>query len=367
MFRSILLAAVLLAVSPNAFAQQPPGAGGQFQQIPPPPPRERLIPELRIERPDAPMSVEPGGATVPVNALQITGVTVFTEAELISAAEFRPGDLSLGDLRGIAARIAKYYNDRGYFVAQAYVPAQDIGAGRVTIAVVEGHYGTVSLNNETNLSDGLAKYVLSGVESGDVVENAPLERRLLLLSDIPGVRVNSTLSPGSLVGTSDLTVNVTPGQRVTGSIEADNAGSRYTGAYRLGGMVSVNGVLGHGDVASVRVLTSFDGLNFFRGSYQALVGNLTLGVAYGNLHYKLGKEFKSLDAHGSADVISVYGSYPLIRSYNNNLYLVADMDTKFFRDRIGAVSSISDRRVLVGMVGLAGDSHDGFAGGGSTY
>ena len=367
MFRSVLLAVCLLVISQNAFAQQLPGAGGQFQQIPPPPARERSIPELRIERPDAPLSPESGGDAIPVNALRITGGTVFSEAELIAATDFRPGDLSLGDLRGMAARIANFYNKRGYFVAQAYVPAQEIGAGTVTIAVVEGHYGTVSLNNDTNLSNGLAKYVLSGVDGGDLVENAPLERRLLLLSDIPGVRVNSTLSPGSLVGTSDLTVHVTPGQRVTGSIEADNAGSRYTGAYRVGGIVSVNDVLGHGDVASVRVLTSFDGLNFFRGSYQMLLGNLTLGVAYGNLHYKLGKEFKSLDAHGSADVVSVYGSYPLIRSYNNNLYLVADVDTKFFRDRIGAVSSVSDRRILVGMVGLAGDEHDGFGGGGSTY
>ena len=367
MFRSVLLAVCLLVISQNAFAQQLPGAGGQFQQIPPPPARERSIPELRIERPDAPLSPESGGDTIPVNALRITGGTVFSEAELIAATDFRPGELTLGDLRGMAARIANFYNKRGYFVAQAYVPAQDIGAGTVTIAVVEGHYGTVSLNNDTNLSNGMAKYVLSGVDSGDLVENAPLERRLLLLSDIPGVRVNSTLSPGSLVGTSDLTVHITPGQRVTGSIEADNAGSRYTGAYRVGGMVSVNDVLGHGDVASVRVLTSFDGLNFFRGSYQMLLGNLTLGVAYGNLHYKLGKEFKSLDAHGSADVVSVYGSYPLIRSYNNNLYLVADVDTKFFRDRIGAVSSVSDRRILVGMVGLAGDEHDGFGGGGSTY
>ena len=210
----------------------------------------------------------------------------------------------------MAAKIAAYYNRRGFIVAQAYVPAQDIGAGAVTvtIAVVEGHYGAVNLNNQTNLSNGLARYVLSGVDSGDVVENAPLERRLLLLSDIPGVRVKSTLAPGSLVGTSDLTVDVMPGQRVTGSIEADNAGNRYTGAYRVGGIVSVNNVLGHGDVASVRALTSFDGLNFFRGSYQALLGNVTLGAAYGNLHYKLGKEFKSLDARGSGE------TWPLVIS-----------------------------------------------------
>lgn len=368
MFKSILLTVLLSAAGQSAFAQQPPVGGGQFQQIPPPPARERSIPELRIERPDAPVATEADGTRILVNVLRVTGGTVFSEAELIAATDFRPGrELSLADLRGIAAKIADYYNRRGYFVAQAYVPAQDIGGGVVTIAVIEGHYGAVNLNNQSNLSDGLARYVLSGVDSGDLVTNAPLERRLLLLSDIPGVRVKSTLSPGSLVGTSDLTVDVVPGQRVTGSIEADNAGNRYTGAYRVGGMVSVNNVLGHGDVASVRALTSFDGLNFFRGSYQAQLGNVTLGVAYGNLHYKLGKEFKSLDARGSGDVISIYGSYPLIRSYNHSLYLVADVDAKSFRDRIRSISSVSNRRLWVGMVGLSGDEHDSLGGGGSTY
>ena len=368
MFKSILLTVLLSVAGQNAFAQQPPVAGGQFQQIPPPPARERSIPELRVERPDAPVAAEADGTRILVNALHVTGTTVFSEAELIAATDFQPGrELSLADLRGIAAKIADYYNRRGYFVAQAYVPAQDIGGGAVTIAVVEGHYGAINLNNQTNLSNGLARYVLSGVDSGDIVENAPLERRLLLLSDIPGVRVKSTLAPGSLVGTSDLTVDVVPGQRVTGSIEADNAGNRYTGAYRVGGTVSLNNALGYGDVATLRVLTSFDGLYFFRASYQALLGNVTLGVAYGNLHYKLGKEFKSLDARGSGDVISIYGSYPLIRSYNNSLYIVADFDAKSFRDRIRATSSISDRRVRVGMIGLSGDEHDDFGGGGSTY
>lgn len=368
MFKPILLTVLLLIADQSALAQQPPGAGGQFQQIPPPPTREKLIPELRVEQPDAPLAVEEGGATILVSAVRISGATVFSEAELVGAAAFTPGtNLSLADLRGMAARIAAYYNRRGYFVAQAYVPAQDIGAGVVTIAVVEGHYGAINLNNQSNLSDGLARYVLSGVDSGDIVENAPLERRLLLLSDIPGVRVKSMLAPGSLVGTSDLTVDVTPGQRVTGSIEADNAGSRYTGAYRVGGIVSLNNVFGRGDVASVRALTSFDGLNFFRGSYQALVGNVTLGVAYGNLHYELGKEFKALDARGSGEVFSVYGSYPLIRSYNHSLYVVSAFDAKSFRDRIRATSSVSDRRVWVGMIGLSGDQHDDFGGGGSTY
>ena len=73
----------------------------------------------------------------------------------------------------------------------------------MTIAVIEGRYDKVTLRNETNLSDDVASNVLAGLERGDVVETPPLERRLLLLSDIPGIEVKSTLTPGASVGTSD--------------------------------------------------------------------------------------------------------------------------------------------------------------------
>ncbi len=79
MFKPILLTVLLLIAGQSALAQQPPVAGGQFQQIPPPPTRERSIPELRIERPDAPLTADTGGATILVNALHVSGATLFSE------------------------------------------------------------------------------------------------------------------------------------------------------------------------------------------------------------------------------------------------------------------------------------------------
>ena len=54
--------------------------------------------------------------------------------------------------------------------------------GAVTIAVIEGRYGSITLRNQTNLSDPLATGLLAGVNSGDTIAIAPLENRLLLLS-----------------------------------------------------------------------------------------------------------------------------------------------------------------------------------------
>ena len=248
------------------------------------------------------------------------------------------------------------------------MPAQDIQSGTVTIAVIEGRYGKIGLNNQTNLSDRTADGILAGLDSGDIVATRPLERRLLLLSDVPGVLVRSTLSPGADVGTSDLLVDIAPGRRITGSIETDNAGNRYTGSYRAGGTVNLNNALGIGDVLSLRVLTSFDGFVYGRASYQALIGKATVGVAYSHIDYSLGREFKSLDASGNSDVVSLYASYPLVRSRSSNLYLLGSADARWYKDRLGFIPSTSYRRTQVGSIGLSGDEHDGFGGGGwSTY
>jgi hemolysin activation/secretion protein len=366
MLKFSLVTIALLATSQTAFAQQaPPGAGGQLQQIPPEPEPDRDEPELKYERPAAPDDSVAGGATVRVESVRVTGSSLFPEAELIAVANVRPGrEMSLSDLRAAAARIAGYYNQRGYILAQAYLPAQDIKDGIVTIAVVEGRYGKVDLRNSSRLSDSAARRVLNGLESGDPVANGPLERRLLLLSDIPGVRVKSTLAPGAEVGTSDLIVDVAPGRTVSGSIEADNAGNRYTGAYRLGGTIHFNNPAGMGDQLSLRLLGSTGGLAYGRAAYQVPVGNATIGAAYTHLRYALGREFDVLDADGSADIFSLFGSYALVRSRRFNLNALAAADYRLLEDRIGLVSSESDKTIRALTLGLSGNSRDGLGGGG---
>ncbi|MBE0618976.1 MAG: ShlB/FhaC/HecB family hemolysin secretion/activation protein [Burkholderiales bacterium] len=357
----------LLALSQSAFAQIPPSAGGQMQQIPPAPVLQRAPPEIRIEPIGAPGIPVADDAKILVKSLHVTGQTLYSEAQLIAIAGFSPErELTLAELRGMAAKIADYYHLHGYFVAQAFLPAQDIKDGAVTIEVIEGRYGNITLRNQTKLSEPLASGLLDGLNSGDTIAIAPLENRLLLLSDIPGVNVKSTLTPGAAVGTSDLIVDVTPGKTVSGSVEADNAGNRYTGEYRVGATVNLNNLAGHGDVASLRVMTSGSGLNYGRASYQMQFGKATAGIAYTALNYKLGKEFEPLHAHGTEEIASIYGSYPLIRSRNTNLYALAGFDAKTFQDKVDLTSSVTDKKADVWWAGLHGNHLDSFGGGGAS-
>ncbi len=361
-----LFTAAILAASQSALAQQPVGAGGEIQQIQAAPALQKSLPELPVTQSKPFVHSVVPGQRILVNALHVTGETGFSEAALIAATDFKPGvEVTLDDLRAMAAKITALYNANGYFVAQAYLPPQTIKDATVTIAVIEGRYAKISLLNRTDVRDGAFQGVLDGLNTGDPVIIDPLERRLLIMSDIPGVEVGSTLAPGAEVGTSDLTVNVTPGQRVTGSLEADNWGNPYTGAYRLGGTVNFNEPLDIGDVLSARFLASTSGgMDYGRVSYQAQVEDATVGVAYTAFYYRLGEQFSSLDASGSEQIASLYGSYPLIRSYNDNLYLLLDVDFRTFQDKIGATFSTIDKQAYVMTGGLSGDSHDDFGGGG---
>ena len=309
------------------------------------------------------------GAKIVVTRLRVVGARAYSETELLAVTGFNPGsELTLSDLRGMAAMIADYYHQNGYFVAQAFLPAQDIVDGVVTIEVIAGEYGKITLRNQSNLSDSVANNLMGGLSSGDPIVAAPLENRLLLLSDAPGVTVKSTLVPGAAVGTSDLLVDVTPGERVSGSIDADNAGNRYTGQYRLGATINLNEPAGQGDVASLRVMTAGSGFNYARASYQMQVGKAKVGVAYSVLDYALSREFESLQAHGTAKIASLYGSYPLIRSRNTNLYAQVGYDDRRFQDRVDSISTVTDKKAKVLTGGLYGDHIDNFGGGGvSTY
>jgi hemolysin activation/secretion protein len=367
MFNLKLLPLAILVMSPAAFAATPLSASGQMQQIPPSPKPQWVTPALDVKPASQPANAPQDSAKIVVNRLQLTGAQVYTEARLLAVTGFTAeSHLSLNDLQGMAAKIATYYRQNGYFVAQAYVPAQEIQGGVVTIAVIEGQYGKVSLNNQTHVSNTLANDLMAGINSGDTVTTAPLEHRLLLLSDLPGVKVNSSLVPGAAPGSSDLIVNLTPGKRISGSIDADNAGNHYTGANRIGATINFNEPLGLGDVASLRALTSGSGLNYLRGAYQMQFGKATAGVAYSALRYELGEEFTDLGANGTAQVASLYGSYPLIRSRNENLYVGLVLDAKTFQDKVDATGSVADKKALVLTTSVSGNSIDALGGGGQT-
>lgn len=346
-----------------------PSAGGQMQQIP-------VVPMPNNQAPAVSQSVQgvrrapaelmtTSSVTFVVNRLNVTGARAYTQTDLQRIAGFTPGQtVHVQRLNEMANKITQRYRRDGYLVAQAYVPAQEIKDGTVTLAVLEGQYGQIKVNNVSTLKSDVPNQLLMGLNTADPILAAPLEDRLLRLSDVPGVQTRASLVPGASLGLSDLVVDVKPGPRVSGSVDADNAGNRYTGEYRVGATVNFNNPTDRGDVITLRALSSGPGLQYMRAAYQMPVGRGRVGVAYSDLTYKLGREFAALDANGHARIATVFGSQALIRSRQSNLYAGLSLDSKVFQDRVDAIPAVTDKRAQVLTASIYGDHRDAWGGGG---
>ena len=73
MFKKPLLPFAILVLSQGVYAQQPPSAGSQIQQIPPAPTLQRAEPTIRIEPSTAPATPATDAVKITVNSLQVTG------------------------------------------------------------------------------------------------------------------------------------------------------------------------------------------------------------------------------------------------------------------------------------------------------
>jgi hemolysin activation/secretion protein len=346
-----------------------PGAGSLLQQIQPvePPPAPSDNPGLVIE-PQGSATLPPS-APFPVTSIQIIGNTSFDTATLhglIAGAEGR--ELTLPELNDWVTRITDFYHAHGYPLARALIPAQAIRDGVVMIQVIEARYGRIILENKSRVSDALLDSTLAPLKSGGMIGQAELDRVLLLLSDTPGAVTSATLQPGEAAGTSDLLVQGAPGPAVTGNVTADNYGNRYTGSARLGGEIALNDPLRHGDVLDASVLSSGHDMDYGRLMYDWLLNGAGthLGASYSALHYVLGESLASLEGHGTADVASLWGKQPLVRSLNIDLYAQLQFDRKLLKDDID-VSAIHTHRHLDDWTAtLAGDERDALLSGGLT-
>jgi hemolysin activation/secretion protein len=350
-------------------AQARPDAGQTLKSV-------RPAPALPGEHSDAalpganerPALSAPAGARVVVRTIHITGARVYTESKLGALVQDAVGrTLTLAELQALAHRITLYYRSHGYLLTRAYLPAQEIRNGQVEIAVLEGRIGSVNLQNHSRVKEGVAQAYIQPLQKPDsAAEGAVLERSLLLLNDLPGVEARSTLRPGATVGTADLDVQVQGRPLVSGSLDFDNYGNRYTGEYRAGTTVNFNNPSGYGDQFSLRAIDTGPGMQYARAAWQAPLGSrgLKAGMAYSNLRYRLGRDFETLGAHGNAQVATLWAAYPLIRSQNRNLNVQVSYDSKRLEDLIDAVASDSRKKITVWTFGLSGDRSDDFQGGG---
>lgn len=372
------LCQLLLAAFPlTVLAQQAPDAGQLLQeQRRSGPGLPDRLPGVETEPAVRPALSETGGARVTLKTIRFSGIEgLASEAELQALlADALGRALDYGQLQQLAERVTLHLKSKGWFLARAYLPQQDVTDGTLEIAVVrgriEGGADGQGLRMETKLTRLDPKRVRETVkralfaDGDDGVHALKLERALLLLNDLPGTSARATVEKGDTPGSTRVAVEVEEGPQVSGVVAADNYGNRYTGSERLTGQLALNNPLGEGDQLTVNAVTARH-LNLGSLGYSIPIGynGLRASVNYTSLSYRIGEELASNDSRGTAQTTSMMLGYPFIRQRDLNLRGQAGFEYKNLRDEtLGQVQK--DRRIKNFVAGLSGDSYDQLGGGG---
>lgn len=373
----VILAAtvVVIAIWCGAVMAAPPDAGSilreigdkPFQAPPPAKPEELIKPKTAPKEPEA------KGPKVLVRGFKIKGATRFTEEQLKAVISGYIGrELSFGELDEIIKKLAAFYKERGY-LARVYMPEQEIKDGIVEIVVVESRLESIEQDKDgkSRISfDRAKRYISNQQPEGELIMIEKMEKGMLLLNDLPGVTVTSSLEAGSKPGMSKQLLKLGSTPLVTANIDVDNTGSRSTGEYRAGLNVNLNNLSGIGDHLSLRTIESFDYARirrsaYGRAAYTVPVGysGLKIGVSAVSMGYKLGGDFKDMDGKGHSNTLGANLSYPFIRSRQMNLNGSLSYDHKQTYDSMNRTTT-ANKRLNTVTVGLSAGVFDSLGGGG---
>src|SRR5688572_29229737 len=172
-----------------------PDAGSILEQqrpkepLPIRPSEEPVLPQVTpAPKPALPPTTK---VNVTVKDFRFSGNTVFPAEQLRELVrEFVGKTLDFNALNDAAGRVQRFYRERGYFLAVAYLPQQEIRDGVVEIAVLEGRLGSVILQRDAQmrLRESFARSILNAhLKPGDLITENALERPLLLLRDLPDI------------------------------------------------------------------------------------------------------------------------------------------------------------------------------------
>ncbi len=355
--------------SGGALAQNlPPDAGQVLRESPG---REMSVPQAI---PAVPLSGQPAAeapaaassARFVLKQVRLSGNRAIDTATLEALVRDAYGQQTdLAGVQQLAQRLTAHYRQQGYLLARAYLPAQTIRDGIVDIHLLEGFIEKKALNNRSGVDSGLIESVLAAVPDGEPARSDELDRALLILAEQPGLSgMKVNLRPGQAAGGSELAVDADAAPRVMGRLYADNHGNRYTGQNRLGAQVAVNNLIGRADQLNLSLTGTDEKTLMGRASWDALLaGNgLRGGFAFSSSRYLLGQEYGNLNAHGTVNAVSLYGSYPLVRRPEHWVTLGGSLEHRWLKDHIDSVSSVSEKAIDALALNASGRHTDAWGG-----
>lgn len=387
-WRAVFVAGVITSGSiPEALAQQLPPGAEPGRETPRPVMPLPGMPGGAIVVPRAPSAEAPAGAEtlrLTLRDIVIDGATAYSPEVLRGLYGNKIGqEITVADVFAIANAIEVMYRADGYITSQVVVPEQTIEDGTVRLQVIEGFVSEIIFSDDFGPALPAVQRLVEPLRGITPISVGEMERRLLIANDLPGLTIRASLEASpTVLGGSVVTVR---GERkaVSASVTADNRSSPFMGRRQVTASAAANSFGARADQVSMTVKAgqTLRQSWLVAGGYQALLDDngLTFGLNGSLSNARPGLTLKPLDVHSTSVSGTGTLSYPLIRSREENLRLVGQLEVRnvttdlagvpFTRDRlrIARVGASYDRLdAWDGITAVRGMVHQGIAVGGAT-
>jgi hemolysin activation/secretion protein len=282
--------------------------------------------DLKIETPEkAPVSKAVDEIEFTIKQIKVEGITQYPPEQIKKIfAPLEGKRVSLEALRKAADQLESRYRADGFFLVRVFVPPQQVKDGLFSLRVVEGYIEAAFAEGGTDAAQQLVERLLAPVVGKKPIDLQSLEKALLILNDIPGVRAAGVLRQGSALGASELVVSLVDSPKVSSLFSMNNSLSRVLGEWNTNLNVNISnpsptrpGVLSLG--LSTSALNDY--LRAVTVRYSTFVGDQGMVVSMGGLvaSAKLGASLVGIESNSYS-----YGPrvrYPLRRSRGLSLFL----------------------------------------------
>ena len=293
------------------------------------------------------------GEKIKINAFKFEGQTNgFTNEQLTAVIEDLVGkNLTFNEIQNAAKRIQNFYRDKGYFLAQAFIPEQEVKEGIIVIFISEGKLDSKEpvkiKKNNLRLKENIPEsYFIEGMR-GKFTQKG-LERAILNFNAIPGVEGKVTLKPGEDEYSTKIILEANEGKLINGKVSIDNYGNRYTGQNRVSGTAYINNPLKIGDQIIFNMISAPTGdFDLIKLDYNLPLrrNGARVSLSANHLDYKIGKDLEtSPKSEGNAFTYNININYPILRNALRSVLISSNYNFKDMYNETTGVET-SDKNI----------------------
>ncbi len=328
----IVLAGALLGLLASPAAAQnlgaPPGTlvppGSPLPRVLPPS-APSVVPTMPTPPPAAPAAVP--NATLTLASVAVEGVTAYKPATIAALAAGLTGPaVPLSAIEAARLAILQRYRGDGYVLSTV---AASIDGTALRFIVTEGRIASVKLSQDIGPAGVQVLRFLKRLTETAPIDEATLERYLLLAQDVPGITLHAVLQPSTEEpGALNLIAEVSR-QAVGGLLTTDNYSSTYTGPIESLAVIDFNSFTQFGEQTQVSLYHTWpNSQTFGQASEEAFIGSSGLKLkVYGGTGQVAPTGALAAEGYfGTTDVFGAVLTYPLIRSRIQTLNLVGSFD-----------------------------------------